>query len=172
MNKRQRIFYENYSYFESLAHKFIYCLPPILRSIFYRLCFKTYGKNNLIDNDCYFRYPWKISIESGVIVGKGCQFYPGFQNGGSEILLKKGVMIGPRATFFGAGHENSSPQESHISENITIEENVYIGGNCTILYGTTIGKNSVIGANSLVTRSIPANSLAVGSPARVIKNII
>ena len=43
--------------------------------------------------------------------------------------------------------------------------------NVVVLKGVHIGKNSLIGANSVVTRDIPANSIAVGSPAKVIKTI-
>jgi acetyltransferase-like isoleucine patch superfamily enzyme len=41
--------------------------------------------------------------------------------------------------------------------------------NVTLLKGVIIGKNSIIGANSLVTKDIPANCIAVGSPCKVIK---
>ena len=46
-----------------------------------------------------------------------------------------------------------------------------IGANATILPGITIGENAVIGAGSVVTEDIPANKVAVGNPAKVIKDI-
>lgn len=52
---------------------------------------------------------------------------------------------------------------------IVIEDNVFIGARSIILKGVTIGKNSVIGAGSVVTKSIPANCIAGGNPAKVIK---
>ena len=54
---------------------------------------------------------------------------------------------------------------------VKIENGVWIGGGAIILPGVTIGENSVIGAGSIVTRSIPANCVAVGNPCRVIKHI-
>jgi acetyltransferase-like isoleucine patch superfamily enzyme len=54
---------------------------------------------------------------------------------------------------------------------ITVGDNVWIGGNVVICPGVTIGSNSVIGAGSVVTRDIPAWSVAVGNPARVVKTI-
>lgn len=54
---------------------------------------------------------------------------------------------------------------------ITIEDNCWIASNVTICGGVTIGEGSVIGAGSVVTRSIPKNSLAVGNPCRVIREI-
>lgn len=57
------------------------------------------------------------------------------------------------------------------SGRVTIGNNVSFGQNVTILKGVTIGDNCFIGANSLVTKDIPANSVAVGSPCRVICTI-
>ena len=54
---------------------------------------------------------------------------------------------------------------------VTIGNNVWIGGSVTILAGVTIGDNCTIGAGSVVTRDIPANSVAVGNPARVVKRV-
>jgi acetyltransferase-like isoleucine patch superfamily enzyme len=56
-----------------------------------------------------------------------------------------------------------------VSSPVIIEDNVWIGINCIILKGVKIGKNSAIAAGSVVTRSIPANCLAAGNPARVVK---
>lgn len=51
---------------------------------------------------------------------------------------------------------------------VTIGDNVFIGAESVVLPGVTIGNNVIIGANSTVTHDIPENSVAVGSPARVI----
>lgn len=58
-----------------------------------------------------------------------------------------------------------------IAHAVTIEDGVWIGGGSVILPGVTIGKNSVIGAGSVIVKDIPANSIAVGNPCRVIRNI-
>ena len=54
---------------------------------------------------------------------------------------------------------------------VTICDNVWIGENVTICPGVTIGENSVIGAGAVVTKDIPANCIAVGNPARVLREI-
>lgn len=54
---------------------------------------------------------------------------------------------------------------------ITIEDNVWIGGGAIVCPGVTIGADSVIGAGSVVTRDVPPRSLAVGSPAKVIRQL-
>lgn len=63
-----------------------------------------------------------------------------------------------------------SPRHQKVTtKQITIDDNVWIGANCTVTAGVTIGKHSVIGAGSVVTRDIPPYSVAVGNPAKVIK---
>ena len=54
---------------------------------------------------------------------------------------------------------------------ITIEDDVWVGTNCIILKGVTIGARTVIGAGSVVTKSIPADSIAAGNPCKVIRKI-
>ena len=48
---------------------------------------------------------------------------------------------------------------------------MWLGGSVVVCPGVTIGENSIIGAGTVVTRDIPANCIAVGNPARVIKNL-
>lgn len=58
------------------------------------------------------------------------------------------------------------------AEDIRIENNVWVADNVTILKGAVIGANSVLGINSTVTKSVPANSIAAGNPAKVVKQNI
>lgn len=54
---------------------------------------------------------------------------------------------------------------------VVIKDNVFIGAQSMILKGVVIGENSIIGAGSVVTKSIPANQIWAGNPARFIRNI-
>lgn len=54
---------------------------------------------------------------------------------------------------------------------ITIGANVWLGGGVIVLAGVDIGENTVVGAGSVVTRSLPADVVAVGAPARVIRSL-
>lgn len=58
-----------------------------------------------------------------------------------------------------------------INSPIVIEDDVLIGVRCVILKGVTIGARSIIGAGSIVTKSIPADCIAAGNPAKVVKYI-
>ena len=61
-------------------------------------------------------------------------------------------------------------QGEGIQGTINIENDVWIGAGCTVLTGVTIGEGSIIGSGSIVTKDIPKYSIAIGSPAKVIKN--
>ena len=54
---------------------------------------------------------------------------------------------------------------------VVLGENVWVGDGAAVCKGVTIGNNSVIGAGAVVARDIPANSIAVGNPARVVKEL-
>lgn len=60
----------------------------------------------------------------------------------------------------------------NLPKSITINDNVWIAAKATILKGVTIGEGAVIGLSSVVTHDIPNNSLAVGIPAKIVKNNI
>ena len=52
---------------------------------------------------------------------------------------------------------------------VVLEQNVWLGEGVRVLKGVTIGENTVVGAGSVVSRSLPANVIAAGNPARMIK---
>jgi maltose O-acetyltransferase len=54
---------------------------------------------------------------------------------------------------------------------ITIGDKVWIGGGAIMLPGVAIGANTVVGAGAVVTRDLPANVVAVGNPARVVREL-
>ena len=54
---------------------------------------------------------------------------------------------------------------------IVIGDNVWLGGGAIVLPGVTIGENTVVGAGAVVTRDLPPNVVAVGSPARVVRTL-
>ena len=91
-----------------------------------------------------------------------------------EIFIGSHTMIGPNVTLVATGHPvrpDLRYQGAQYSLPVHIGENVWIGANVTVLPGVTIGDNAVIGANSLVTKDIPANTVAYGSPCKVIREI-
>jgi acetyltransferase-like isoleucine patch superfamily enzyme len=95
----------------------------------------------------------------------------------TSIIIEDDVMMGSGVHIYVTNHKFTDPnipiidQGHYPSQHVKIERGSWLGANVIVLPGVTIGSNSVIGAGSVVTNSIPSNSLAVGCPARVIKNI-
>jgi acetyltransferase-like isoleucine patch superfamily enzyme len=88
-----------------------------------------------------------------------------------EVRIGNKVMIAPNVTIIDDNRHEIEPGAPLHNGPIVIGDNVWIAGNVTILSGVTIGSGSVIAAHSVVTRDIPPNCLAGGSPARVIKSL-
>ncbi|SHJ21084.1 sugar O-acetyltransferase [Bacteroides stercorirosoris] len=144
----------------------------------YKLLFGSIGNQVSIDIDFRCEYGKNIHIGNQVIINMNCTF---LDNG--AINIGDNVMIAPDVKIYTATHSvvfsermpvRSNPKASvcdTIACPVTIESGVWIGGGAVILPGVTVGRNSVIGAGSVVTKSIPANSIAVGNPCRVIKSI-
>lgn len=91
---------------------------------------------------------------------------------GNNVLLGGGTIIidsDAHSLDWQARRNIATDLKSKKDAPIVIEDDVMIGMNCLILKGVTIGARSVIGAGSVVTQSIPADCIAAGNPARVIK---
>ncbi|MCR4582993.1 MAG: sugar O-acetyltransferase [Prevotella sp.] len=92
----------------------------------------------------------------------------------APVTIGDDCFIGPNVSIYTACHSTDPIERNSRREwalPVTIGDNVWIGGSTTILPGVTIGDNVTIGAGSVVTRDIPSNSIAVGNPCKVIKNI-
>ena len=92
----------------------------------------------------------------------------------AEIRFGEDCYIGPDCGFYTAIHPLDRERRLAGLEKalpIKIGNAVWLGGGVKILPGVTIGDGAVIGAGSVVTKDIPADSVAVGNPARVIKKV-
>ena len=84
------------------------------------------------------------------------------------------VQIGPNVQLLTATHPlEPQPRRDkwEAAEPITIGDNVWLGGGVIVCPGVTIGADTVVGAGSVVTRDLPAGVVAVGSPARVLREL-
>ena len=123
----------------------------------------------------------EVAIRPPLYVDYGSQISVGdrvFANFGltaldcAPITIGDDTQIGPHVQLLTPTHpldpeERRSKVEA--AAPISIGANVWIGGGAIVLAGVTIGDNAVIGAGSVVTRDVPANAVAVGNPARVIR---
>jgi acetyltransferase-like isoleucine patch superfamily enzyme len=133
----------------------------------------TIGENTTI-------YPYALlkCNRGKIVLGQGCSVndysilygYGGITIGDDVHIAAHTVIVASEHDYRLLGRENFS--EDMRGKGIVIEDNVWIGANAVVLDGVTIGKGSVIGAGAVVSRDIPADSIAVGVPARVIKKRI
>jgi acetyltransferase-like isoleucine patch superfamily enzyme len=131
----------------------------------------TLGERNIFYPGCVVR------IEKGYLVtgdevsfGPGCHIYE--PRAGLEI--GNHCMIGGGTLISGVEHgyaRRDIPMRHQTPESkpVRIEDDVWIGMGVKLLPGVTIGKGAIIGAGSVVTRSIPAYSIAIGAPCRVVR---
>lgn len=99
---------------------------------------------------------------------------------GEKVVIGNNVLIASKVYISDINHGNytdanqdsplSLPNKRKLSTKpVNIEDNVWIGESVCILPGVSIGKGTIVGANSVVSRSLPQNVIAVGSPAKPIK---
>ena len=153
------------------------------------------GRNSVgqIGNDCTFKSgrglnPLSRNIKSQIciednaslIIGDNCGFSSVCLWAHKSIVIGNYVNIGADTIIFDSdAHSLShtdrrntrSDFENKINKPIVIENDVLIGARCIILKGVRIGARSIIGSGSVVVKDIPSDCIAVGNPAKVIKNI-
>lgn len=126
--------------------------------------------------NCEFR-PCKY-IEMGVVSINRDVRITTSSSGRSPIILGNYISIAPRVMIIGGNHNFSRTDIPTMLQGegkqgpVIIKDNVWIGAGTIILSGVTIGEGCIIGAGSVVTKSIPAYSIAAGNPAKVIKSRI
>lgn len=135
--------------------------------------------------DVYLQGPIYFDFGTNISMGKGS--YANFNLtvlDEGKVTIGENVFIGPNVSMLTAIHplryqeRNSffnpttqSVTNLEYTKPIVIEDNCWIAANVTICGGVTIGEGCVIGAGSVVTKDIPANSLAAGNPCKVIRPI-
>lgn len=153
-----------------------------LQKEYNNLDFEEAGRNNPIlkdllkkSNDVHILQPFKCEFGNNISFGEGCfvNFDCIFLDT-APINIGDRVLFGPRVTLITVGHPVDAQWRNcgdMYAFPITIKNNVWIGANVTILPGVTIGENTVIGAGSVVTKDIPNNVVACGSPCRIVREI-
>lgn len=137
-----------------------------------------------VPESAYIQGPFYCDYGDMITVGKN--FFANFNFTVLDccaVNIGDDVLIGPNVSVLTPMHPMRYQQRNirqkadgtlfdyEYAKPITIGKNCWIAGNVTIIGGVTIGEGCVIGTGSVVTKDIPANSLAVGNPCRVIRQI-
>ncbi len=129
-----------------------------------------------IGENCYIEPPFH-SNWGGRNVHFGKNVYGNFNLtlvDDADIYVGDSTMFGPNVTVCTAGHPINAKLRKKIYQfnmPIHIGKNVWIGANAIIMPGVSIGDNSVVGAGAVVTKDIPANVVAYGTPCKVQREI-
>lgn len=156
---------------KDLCHKYNSLSPyetdkrrEIIRSLFGKI-----GENFNIEANFFCDYGYNIEAGENFYINHNCVMLDC-----AKITFGDNVLIAPNCGFYTAGHPFDVEQRNKWLEYaypIKVGNNVWIGANVIVLPNVTIGDNCTIGAGSVVTKDIAPNSLAYGSPCRVIREI-
>jgi len=127
------------------------------------------GQDSIIEPPFYCVYGQNIHLGDHVYLNVQCTILDC-----NEVHIGHHVMIGPNVQIYTAAHDLRAAariQGWEVARPVVIEDNVWIGGGAILLPGVTIGRNAVVGAGAVVTRSVVANTVVAGNPARVLREI-
>lgn len=142
-------------------------LAKKIRGAFAKHIVSYLGQDVNIEKGAFFTPGLSIGNRSGI--GIDCEVH-------GDVKIGKNVMMGPEVVVYTQGHKFSDidmpmiDQGTDESKPVIIEDNVWIGRRVIILPGVTIGEGCIIGAGAVVAKSIEPFSVAVGNPAKVVKN--
>ena len=127
------------------------------------------GKDFRIEQPFICDYGYNISVGDNFYANHGLIILDA-----AKVEIGDNVFIAPNCNIYTASHPVDIIQRNkglEYANPVKIGNNVWIGGNVTILPGVKIGDNCTIGAGSVVTKDIPANSIAYGNPCRVARQV-
>lgn len=131
--------------------------------------FKKVGENVWIEPDFRCEFGKNITIEDNVYINFGCVILDC-----AEVTIGANTLLGPNIGLYAANHSIDAEERIHggcCGKPIHIGKNVWLGGDVKIVPGVSIGDNTIIGTGSIVTKSIPANVIAVGNPCKMLREI-
>ena len=112
------------------------------------------------------RYNWVVQNLDGFQLGFKTDIGAfSYINAKKGVIIEDGVQIGSHCSIYSVSTIDNTAGK------VILKENCKIGSHTTILPGVTVGRNSIVGANSLVTKDIPENVVAYGTPIKIIRKI-
>lgn len=144
-----------------------YHSPRRIQKMISKITFKPVDSSFCLFPPFYTDFGKNIVIGKNVFINSGCHFQ---DQGG--IILHDNVLIGHNVVLATLNHGLDKTLRANLHPApIIIGRNVWIGANSTILPGVVIGENAIIAAGAVVTKSVEANVIVGGVPAKMIKRI-
>ena len=168
-----------YAYSEKKDHPILLKIWRVVNALAFGWCgnrvrlllLKAFGakisKGCLICRGVVVYAPWNLEIGEMVCIGPHVELY-----NKDKVQIGSGVVVSQGAYLCTASHDISSPVMALIMAPIVIEDNVWVAAKASILPGVTISEGVIVGACAVVAKEVPAWSVVVGNPARVVKKRI
>lgn len=159
------------AYYRDLLFRFNHTLPSRAKekAVLLQQLLGSFGEGSYLEQPFHANWGKNTFIGVNVYANFGLSLVDD-----TRIEIQDDVMIGPNVTLC-AGTHPLSPElrmkKAQYNLPIVIEKNVWIGAGSIVLPGVTIGANTVIGAGSIVTKDVPKNVLAYGSPCQTVRTL-
>lgn len=141
--------------------------PARVRELLSQLTGRPIADSTTVFPPFYSDFGKNITLGERVFINSGCKFQ---DQGG--VVIGDDCLIGHNTVIATLNHDLAPSRRADMHPApVVIGRNVWIGSNATILPGVTIGDNAVVAAASVVTKDVPADSIVVGSPARVVRSV-
>lgn len=128
------------------------------------------GQGAVLAPNVSFRNGSRIAIGAGSQIGTRCSFWAGDSTGRIDVGEK--ALFGPEVFVIASNYETvlglPIMDQAKIERDVVIGSRVWLGARVIVLPGVTIGDGCIVGAGAVVTKSLPADGIAVGFPARVV----
>ncbi|MCZ2803684.1 acyltransferase [Modestobacter sp. VKM Ac-2983] len=129
----------------------------------------TFGPDVALAPNVSFRNGANITVGAGSHIGERCLLWAGER---ATISLGEKALLGPEVFITVANYQMRPGvpvmDQPRDEADVEVGAGAWLGARVMVLPGVRIGEGAVVGAGSVVTRDVPANSIAVGSPARVV----
>lgn len=149
------------------AHKLVRMFNQSQDNAVLKELFQREPENLYIEAPFYCDYGRNIELGKNIYMNFNCTILDC-----AKVKIGDNTLLGPNCQIYTPCHPTDAKTRIELTEwaePVTIGKNCWLGGNVTVLPGVNIGNNSVIGAGSVVTKNIPANSIAAGNPCKVIR---
>ena len=129
----------------------------------------TVGRRCFVRGGLLIQESFRLVLGDDVFINAGCCF-----DLSAPIIIGNKVQLAYQVTLVTGGHEFGSRESragAHKPQPITLGDGAWIGARATILPGVTVGAGAVVAAGALVTKDVPADTVAAGVPAKTIRTL-